>query len=63
MHAPEPAERRGDAGRLLPEAFAAVREAAGRVLGMKRFPVQLAGGVVLHQGDIAEMRTGEGKAV
>ena len=48
---------------LLPEAFAVVREAAGRVLGMKHFPVQLAGGVVLHQGNIAEMRTGEGKTL
>ena len=48
---------------LLPEAFAVVREAARRVLGMEAFPVQLAGGIVLHQGDIAEMRTGEGKTL
>ncbi len=48
---------------LLPEAFAAVREAARRVLGMEHFPVQLAGGIVLHQGNIAEMRTGEGKTL
>ena len=48
---------------LLPEAFAVVREAAKRVLGMEHFPVQLAGGIVLHQGNIAEMRTGEGKTL
>ena len=48
---------------LLPEAFATVREAAKRVLGMEHFPVQLIGGVVLHQGRIAEMRTGEGKTL
>ncbi len=48
---------------LLPEAFAAAREAAWRVLGMKPFPVQLIGGVVLHQGRIAEMKTGEGKTL
>ena len=48
---------------LLPEAFAAVREAAWRVLGMKPFPVQLVGGIVLHQGRIAEMKTGEGKTL
>ena len=41
---------------LLPEAFAAVREASGRALGMRHFPVQLMGGVVLHRGMIAEMR-------
>ena len=46
---------------LLPEAFAAVREAAWRVLGMKPFRVQLIGGIVLHQGRIAEMKTGEGQ--
>ena len=45
---------------LLVEAFAAIREAAWRVLGMKPYPVQLIGGVVLHQGRIAEMKTGEG---
>lgn len=48
---------------LLPEAFAVAREAARRVLGMEPFPVQLAGGIVLHRGDIAEMRTGEGKTL
>ncbi len=48
---------------LLPEAFAAVREASFRVLGMKPFPVQLIGGIVLHQGRIAEMKTGEGKTL
>ena len=48
---------------ILPEAFAAVREAAYRVLGMKHFRVQLIGGVVLHQGRIAEMKTGEGKTL
>ncbi len=48
---------------LLPEAFAAIREAAWRVLGMKPYPVQLIGGVVLHQGRIAEMKTGEGKTL
>src|SRR5690606_36122185 len=48
---------------LLPEAFAAVREAARRALGMRHFDVQLIGGIVLHQGKIAEMRTGEGKTL
>ena len=48
---------------LLPEAFAAVREASMRVLGMKPFRVQLIGGIVLHQGRIAEMKTGEGKTL
>ena len=48
---------------ILPEAFAAVREAADRVLGMRPYPVQLLGGIVLHQGRIAEMRTGEGKTL
>ena len=48
---------------LLPEAFAAIREAAWRVLGMKPYPVQLMGGIILHQGRIAEMRTGEGKTL
>ncbi|HEX7339409.1 MAG TPA: DEAD/DEAH box helicase, partial [Rhodanobacteraceae bacterium] len=49
--------------KLLPEAFAAVREAAWRVLGMRHYDVQLIGGMVLHQGKIAEMRTGEGKTL
>ena len=48
---------------ILPEAFATVREAAWRVLGMKHFRVQLIGGIVLHQGRIAEMKTGEGKTL
>ena len=48
---------------LLPEAFAAVREASGRTLGMRHFPVQLMGGVVLHRGMIAEMKGGEGKTL
>ena len=48
---------------ILPEAYATVREAAWRVNKMKHFPVQLIGGVVLHQGRIAEMRTGEGKTL
>ncbi|MEN1761837.1 preprotein translocase subunit SecA [Anoxynatronum sibiricum] len=48
---------------LLPEAFATVREAAWRVLGLKHYPVQLYGGIVLHQGRISEMKTGEGKTL
>ncbi len=48
---------------LLPEAFATVREAASRVLGMRHYRVQLIGGIILHQGRIAEMRTGEGKTL
>lgn len=48
---------------LLPEAFATVREAAWRVLDMKHYPVQVIGGIVLHQGRIAEMKTGEGKTL
>ena len=48
---------------ILPEAFATVREAAKRVLNMEHFRVQLAGGIILHQGRIAEMRTGEGKTL
>ena len=46
---------------ILPEAFAVVREASKRVLGMRHFDVQLIGGIILHQGRIAEMKTGEGK--
>jgi preprotein translocase subunit SecA len=49
--------------KLLPEAFAVVREASQRVLGMRHFDVQLIGGMVLHEGKIAEMRTGEGKTL
>src|SRR5690606_28834633 len=48
---------------LLPEAFAVVREAGKRVLNMRHFDVQLIGGMVLHEGKIAEMRTGEGKTL
>ena len=48
---------------ILPEAYAAVREAARRTLGMEHYPVQLIGGVILHQGRIAEMKTGEGKTL
>ena len=48
---------------LLPEAFAVVREAGRRVLGMEHYPVQLTGGIILHQGRIAEMKTGEGKTL
>ena len=48
---------------LLPEAFAVVREASSRTIGMKHYRVQLIGGIILHQGRIAEMRTGEGKTL
>ena len=48
---------------LLPEAFAVVREAATRVLGMRPYPVQLMGGIALHEGNISEMKTGEGKTL
>ena len=48
---------------ILPEAFAAIREASDRVLGMRPYPVQLIGGIILHQGRIAEMKTGEGKTL
>ena len=48
---------------LLPEAFATCREASWRVMGMRHFDVQLIGGMVLHQGKIAEMKTGEGKTL
>ena len=48
---------------LLPEAFAVVREASKRVLEMRHFDVQLIGGIILHQGRIAEMKTGEGKTL
>ena len=56
-------ERGESLDELLPEAFAAVREASVRVLGMRHFDVQLMGGVVLHEGKIAEMKTGEGKTL
>ncbi len=52
-----------DLDQLLPEAFSAVREAAGRSLGMRHFDTQMIGGIVLHEGKIAEMRTGEGKTL
>src|SRR3989338_3225733 len=62
-----PSTSSGQAGEsiddILPEAFAAVREASKRTLGQRHFDVQLMGGVVLHQGKIAEMRTGEGKTL
>ena len=48
---------------ILPEAFATVREASKRVFGMRHFDVQMIGGMVLHRGEIAEMRTGEGKTL
>ena len=48
---------------LLPEAFATVREAAKRTLGIRHYDVQMIGGIVLHQGRIAEMKTGEGKTL
>lgn len=48
---------------LLPEAFAVVREAAKRTIGQRHYDVQLLGGIVLHQGRIAEMKTGEGKTI
>lgn len=48
---------------LLPEAFAVVREAAFRVVGMKPYPVQIMGGIAIHEGNIAEMATGEGKTL
>ncbi len=52
-----------DLDAILPDAFAVCREASWRVLGMKHFPVQIIGGIILHQGRIAEMRTGEGKTL
>src|SRR3954471_5703246 len=52
-----------DLDELLPEAFAAVREASRRAVGMRPFDVQLIGGMVLHEGRIAEMKTGEGKTL
>ena len=48
---------------ILPEAFATVREASSRVLGMRHFDVQMVGGIVLHRGEISEMKTGEGKTL
>ena len=60
---PEDAERSSRLSMMLPEAFAVVREASRRVLGMRHFDVQVLGGIVLHEGKIAEMRTGEGKTL
>ena len=56
-------EQGEDLDKLLPEAFATVREASKRVFGMRHFDVQLIGGMVLNSGKIAEMRTGEGKTL
>jgi len=56
-------EKGEEIGALLPEAFATVREASKRTLGMRHFDVQLIGGMVLHEGKIAEMKTGEGKTL
>ncbi len=56
-------DRGADTGDILPEAFAVVREASERVLGMRHFDVQILGGIVLHRGRIAEMKTGEGKTL
>ncbi len=60
---PDPKKRQLMLDALLPEAFAVCREAGRRTLGMRHFDVQLIGGIVLHQGKIAEMRTGEGKTL
>jgi preprotein translocase subunit SecA len=62
-HFKERVERGEDLNSLLPEAFAAVREASKRTLGERHFDVQLMGGIVLHEGKIAEMATGEGKTL
>jgi preprotein translocase subunit SecA len=55
--------RTNNLDKILPEAFALVREASGRVLGMRHFDVQLIGGMVLHEGNVAELKTGEGKTL
>ncbi|RUM88344.1 MAG: preprotein translocase subunit SecA, partial [Thermovibrio sp.] len=60
---PEDEEKFKYMDKILPEAFAAVREASKRTLGMRHYDVQLIGGIVLHQGKIAEMKTGEGKTL
>src|SRR5687767_6676171 len=52
-----------DVDKILPDAFAVVRESAKRVLGQRHFDVQLIGGMVLHEGNVAEMKTGEGKTL
>ena len=59
----QPARKKQLLDELLPQAFAVVREAGKRVLGMRHFDVQLIGGMVLHDGQIAEMKTGEGKTL
>ncbi|MEB3166231.1 MAG: preprotein translocase subunit SecA, partial [Cyanobacteriota bacterium] len=59
----DPARQKALLDELLPQAFAVVREAGKRVLGMRHFDVQLIGGMVLHDGQIAEMKTGEGKTL
>ncbi|MDR2336621.1 MAG: preprotein translocase subunit SecA, partial [Candidatus Nomurabacteria bacterium] len=56
-------EKDGTLDAILPDAFALVREASTRVLGMRHFPVQLVGGITLHDGNVAEMKTGEGKTL
>src|SRR3989304_2815192 len=56
-------EKGGSLDEILPEAFAAVREAAKRTIGQRHYDVQITGGAVLHQGKIAEMKTGEGKTL
>ncbi|NVK00770.1 MAG: preprotein translocase subunit SecA, partial [Oceanospirillaceae bacterium] len=56
-------EQGEDLDKILPEAFAACREASKRVMGMRHFDVQLIGGMTLHEGKVAEMRTGEGKTL
>ncbi|MBI2459842.1 MAG: preprotein translocase subunit SecA [Parcubacteria group bacterium] len=63
VKSPRPPLLKGELDAILPEAFAAVREAARRVLGQRHYDVQLMGGIVLHRGQIAEMRTGEGKTL
>src|SRR4051812_46811534 len=57
------AQQREKLDEILPQAFAAVREASKRTIGQRHYDVQLIGGMVLHQGSIAEMRTGEGKTL
>ena len=63
IKSPQPPLLKGELDAILPEAFAVVREAAKRVLGQRHYDVQLMGGLVLHRGQIAEMRTGEGKTL
>ena len=63
QHLPPAAGERAKLDDLLPEAFATVREAAKRTLGQRHYDVQMIGGIALHRGEIAEMRTGEGKTL